>query len=631
MSSKAGPQERKEGKKKAQPSALSDPNFAERFAKIKGDQSSDGNETKSSKAGKVQLVSFDNVPVTTYESGVHRSGPLSSAGRKAREAWKAKADHRKTVKKAKKKETVKNEKYQSIFQTMDVSKSVFNRGPGISRNSLNKIKSTKLRNTLLEGEKLAKYAAISAQLATDFMKPMTAGFVKTGESKTKAKKLKKKAQQAKQQQAALQYARAKAQMNDDELGGEEDDKEEESKTDAVGEIAHLGMKRRRNEPDDEADALRYGDRVVRKDKFGFTMGTGIAMTSQRTDAVYDMDQDNGDGGDGDDDDEDQVQARTWQLTQEDLRTKVQEGAKKNLFDLGSEDFAPYSVDYSRNGAHLLLGGRKGHLALMDWKHFKLSCEIHVKETVRDVKLLHNEGMFAAAQKKYVYIYDSQGVELHVLRHHIEPTVLDFLPYHYLLVSSGKDGFLRYQDISLGKIVCEYRTKHGDSTCMRQNPQNAVMHLGHADGTVTMWTPNQSSAAVTMFTHKGGVTALAVTPDGCQMVTSGGDGRTKVWDLRTYKMLHEYFNIRQVNTLDVSQTGLLAIGMGPHLQVSRIHRIFFPFQRQLFRSVFHFFLYALHQSMRISLPHGLGFNPHSCRHGIFLSAKSMNRMMVFGSS
>jgi U3 small nucleolar RNA-associated protein 7 len=63
----------------------------------------------------------------------------------------------------------------------------------------------------------------------------------------------------------------------------------------------------------------------------------------------------------------------------------------------------------------------------------------VKETTRDVTFLHNELFFAAAQKKYVYIYDKRGLEVHCLRTHVAPEVLEFLPHHFLLSSIGEQG------------------------------------------------------------------------------------------------------------------------------------------------------------------------------------------------
>jgi hypothetical protein len=79
------------------------------------------------------------------------------------------------------------------------------------------------------------------------------------------------------------------------------------------------------------------------------------------------------------------------------------------------DLGPYVQDYNCSGRYLVLAGRKGHLAIMDWKQARLIMELQVRETVRDVKYLHNELFFAVAQKKYVYIYDKKGVEIHCLR------------------------------------------------------------------------------------------------------------------------------------------------------------------------------------------------------------------------
>lgn len=50
------------------------------------------------------------------------------------------------------------------------------------------------------------------------------------------------------------------------------------------------------------------------------------------------------------------------------------------------------------------------------------------------RFLQDQSFFAVAQKKYVFIYDRNGVELHRLKSHIEPTRLEFLPYHWLLAS-----------------------------------------------------------------------------------------------------------------------------------------------------------------------------------------------------
>jgi len=81
--------------------------------------------------------------------------------------------------------------------------------------------------------------------------------------------------------------------------------------------------------------------------------------------------------------------------------------------------------------------------MLDWKKKELLLETQLKERTRDITFLHNMTMFATAQKKYVFIYDHQGIELHKLDHHHEPKFLEYLAYHFLLVSASMRGHLKY--------------------------------------------------------------------------------------------------------------------------------------------------------------------------------------------
>jgi U3 small nucleolar RNA-associated protein 7 len=206
--------------------------------------------------------------------------------------------------------------------------------------------------------------------------------------------------------------------------------------------------------------------------------------------------------------------KTFKFKQQTIKEAVDVGSAKKVFTLRLDDLGPYCSRYSRNGRHLLLGGKRGHLALCDWMSGTLKCEVQVKETVRDVSFLHNETMFAVAQKKYVYVYDNQGLEVHCMRNHIEVNRMAFLPYHFLLATVGNAGFLKYQDTSTGELVSELRTKLGRCDCMALNPYNAIVNLGHSNGTVTMWAPSMSAPVVSIFTHRGPVTGVRTYVPAC---------------------------------------------------------------------------------------------------------------------
>jgi len=50
----------------------------------------------------------------------------------------------------------------------------------------------------------------------------------------------------------------------------------------------------------------------------------------------------------------------------------------------------------------------------------------------------------------------------------EPSLLEFLPYHFLLCAATKLGYLKYLDITNGKEIAECKTRKGEATCMQAN-------------------------------------------------------------------------------------------------------------------------------------------------------------------
>ncbi|QRW01709.1 U3 small nucleolar RNA-associated protein [Ceratobasidium sp. AG-Ba] len=262
--------------------------------------------------------------------------------------------------------------------------------------------------------------------------------------------------------------------------------------------------------------------------------------------------------------------RTWKTTQSDIVEAAGgmgsvTGRKEWRWDLG-----PYRVRYSRNGRHMAVAGRKGHVITSEWQEDKIHSEIQLWETVRDITFLQDHTMYAVAQKKYAFIYDQNGVELHRLKSIVEPTRLEFLPYHWLLASIGNAGFLKYLDTSTGTMVAEQRTKLGACNAMTQNIHNAVIYLGHQNGTVALHTPSTPTPLVKLQAHLGPITSLSVDPGsgGRYLATAGQDSRVKIWDCRNWKGCVREWTVRggAPSEVEWSRRGWLGVIAGGSINV-----------------------------------------------------------------
>jgi U3 small nucleolar RNA-associated protein 7 len=297
--------------------------------------------------------------------------------------------------------------------------------------------------------------------------------------------------------------------------------------------------------------------------------------------------------------------RTWRMSQDEIVSSisVEAACGRKEFTL---DGGPYRARYTRNGRHMAVVGQKGHVATFDWQTGTILSELRLQETCRDItyvmscphsyhglipsSFLLDHSQYAVAQKKYVFIYDRDGVELHRLKSHIEPTCLEFLPFHWLLATvvrdlrfiimcgwftsiwQGNPGYLKYQDVSTGQLVAEHRTKLGACVTMTQNQHNAVIHLGHQNGTVTLWTPNLPHPAVRLLAHLGPVSSVSIDQSigGRYMATAGVDGTVKLWDCRSWKDAIRTWSSRGGNaTLAWSQRGCLAVASGGAVNVGTV--------------------------------------------------------------
>lgn len=128
--------------------------------------------------------------------------------------------------------------------------------------------------------------------------------------------------------------------------------------------------------------------------------------------------------------------------------------------------------------------------------------------------------------------------------------------------------MRYQDVSTGNLVAEMPTKLGQPMSLGLNPYNAIVHVGHQNGAVTLWSPNSQEPLVKLLAHRGPVRSLAMDREGRYMVSAGQDQKMAVWDIRMFREVNSYYTHQPASSVAISDTGLTAVGWGTRTTVWR---------------------------------------------------------------
>lgn len=258
--------------------------------------------------------------------------------------------------------------------------------------------------------------------------------------------------------------------------------------------------------------------------------------------------------------------KTYELSQEYIKNNISQKVKDLCFNLNM-NIGPIYCKYTRDGRYLNLRNNKGFFSSLDTHKMNLHFETDIEDTVYDSTYLHNEDFIALAQSNCVFIYNKQGVEVHAVRDNSNAKHLEYLPYHFLLVSASSDGFLKYQDTTNGKIVSTVHIKDKYITNLKQNKANALIYTGHKNGVVSIWSPNCKNYVSKMLCHKIAISGLEIDRSGTYLYTTSIDSSIKVWDIRKlYEPVNTVKFSNCFTSTSLSQHSVLAASYGDKVAI-----------------------------------------------------------------
>ena len=257
------------------------------------------------------------------------------------------------------------------------------------------------------------------------------------------------------------------------------------------------------------------------------------------------------------------------VTQRDIVQAVDLQTQRKKFNLVLDKLGPYKISFSQNGSHLALGGLRGHFATVSWKDCSLVGETQLKDKINDITFLIDHSMIAVAQKRFVYMYTKEGVEMHILSKMANMDKLTYLPKHMLLAAtSSVYSTMQYIDVSTGEEIGQKppAVMKDPTSCIKHNPATGVVTTCDMRGVIKFWSPTVVDPLMQLKGHRGPIIDLAFHDSGRFFVTLGGDHKLKIWDCRTMRALEEFAVTYCFDTVDVSSSGLVALGGGTNVQI-----------------------------------------------------------------
>jgi formylglycine-generating enzyme required for sulfatase activity len=197
---------------------------------------------------------------------------------------------------------------------------------------------------------------------------------------------------------------------------------------------------------------------------------------------------------------------------------VLEGHNQGLFELS----------FSPDGKTLMSGGWEGFVRLWDFAERRKIRDIPspANHWIRSA-VFSSQGKIALGQDK-VYLFEQDGTLLRTIDKYSAPYC--FSPDGKLLAGTRwEEGGVTIWDVDTGEAVASWRAHDGKANGIAYSFQGNVLATAGGDGKVRLWDVKTQRQLVEL-SHDGEACGVAFSPDGKTLATTGYDYLVKLWDV-----------------------------------------------------------------------------------------------------
>jgi WD40 repeat protein len=222
----------------------------------------------------------------------------------------------------------------------------------------------------------------------------------------------------------------------------------------------------------------------------------------------------------------------------DKKVKIWDAATgKMLKEVDAHEKAVNVIALSPNGKTLATGGADKKVKLWSLEDGKLIKEIEAHSGgVTSLQFtLDGEKLITGGGDKTIKTWDAvSGKEGDSVKdaHDGDVITIFAVPEPKMTISYGKDGAVKFWDDSGN---AQFTIPHEGVTAMAVNPVSPALYTADKDGNIKWWTQDAGSGD---FSESQGsaINVITILPDGKKMLSGSADGKIKIWDTDSKKLL-----------------------------------------------------------------------------------------------